>query len=58
MKFINYLEGITGVGIYPLTSLLVFFLFFTALGIWVFKADKQYIHAMKQIPFSQDENDQ
>jgi len=58
MKFINYLEGITGVGIYPLTSLLVFFLFFTALGIWVLKADKHYIHAMKQIPFSQDENEQ
>ena len=24
MKFINYLENITGVGVYPLTSLLLF----------------------------------
>ena len=40
MKFINYLESITGVDIYPLTSLLIFFLFFSTLTIWVFKADK------------------
>lgn len=55
MKFINYLEGITGVGIYPLTSLLVFFIFFTALTIWVFRADKKYINAMKHIPFSNEQ---
>jgi hypothetical protein len=58
MKFINYLETIAGVGIYPLVSLLVFFLFFSALIIWVFKADKNYINTMKQIPFSSNEHEQ
>jgi cytochrome c oxidase cbb3-type subunit 4 len=57
MKFINYLQNITGVGIYPLTSLLIFFLFFTALSIWVVKADKNYINTMKNIPFPSNEKD-
>ncbi|PZF71342.1 CcoQ/FixQ family Cbb3-type cytochrome c oxidase assembly chaperone [Taibaiella soli] len=57
MKFINYLESITGVGIYPLTSLLIFFLFFTVLLLWVFRADKKYIRNLKQIPFP-DHDDQ
>ncbi len=51
MKFINYLQSITGVGIYPLTSLIMFFLFFTILTIYVVKADKKYIQKMKNIPF-------
>jgi cytochrome c oxidase cbb3-type subunit IV len=55
MKFIYYLERISGVGIYPLVSLLVFFLFFTALAIWVFKADKLYIQNMSNIPFDYTE---
>ena len=57
MKFIHYLETITGVGIYPLTSLTVFFLFFTGMAIWSFKADKKYIQALKHIPFSEDNNE-
>ncbi|RYZ56266.1 MAG: CcoQ/FixQ family Cbb3-type cytochrome c oxidase assembly chaperone [Sphingobacteriales bacterium] len=56
MKFINYLEGITGVGIYPMTSLILFFLFFSALSVWAFKADKKYITAMKELPFAGNEN--
>ncbi|MDR3679959.1 MAG: CcoQ/FixQ family Cbb3-type cytochrome c oxidase assembly chaperone [Flavipsychrobacter sp.] len=58
MKFINYLQNITGVGIYPLTSLLIFFLFFTVLSLWVYKADKGYIDSMKNIPFSSNEHEQ
>lgn len=50
MKFINYLESITGIGIYPLTSLMIFFLFFVAVGIYVLKADKGHINKVKQIP--------
>ena len=57
MKFIHYLEKITGVGIYPLTSLSIFFLFFTAMAIWSFKADKKYINALKQIPFPENNNE-
>lgn len=55
MKFIHYLEKITGVSIYPLVSLLIFFLFFTGMAIWVLKADKKYIRSMKLIPFPENE---
>lgn len=51
MKFINYLEKITGVGIFPLSSLTIFFLFFAVVATWALKADKKYISSMKQIPF-------
>ena len=57
MKFKNYLESIAGVGIYPAASLLIFFIFFTALSIWAFRADKRYINKMKQLPFSGGEQD-
>lgn len=57
MKFINYLESITGVGIFPLVSLLIFFIFFTGLSLWAFRADKGYIRSLKHIPFP-DENEQ
>lgn len=50
MKFINYLESITGVGIFPMISLLIFFLFFMLLIIYVVKADKKKILEMKNIP--------
>jgi len=56
MKFIHYLEKITGVGIFPLTSLSIFFLFFLAMAIWTIKADKKYIGALKQIPFPEEAN--
>ncbi len=58
MKFIHYLESIAGVGIYPLASLLIFFLFFTALTVWVLRADKKYIRALKQIPFPEKDHTQ
>ncbi|MEI8279211.1 MAG: CcoQ/FixQ family Cbb3-type cytochrome c oxidase assembly chaperone [Bacteroidota bacterium] len=57
MKFINYLEHITGVGIFPLISLIIFFVFFTVLLLWVSKADKKYINMMKSIPFPSNENE-
>ncbi len=56
MKFKNYLETITGVEIYPLTSLLIFFLFFTALAIWAFRANKNYINEIKNLPLAQGED--
>ncbi len=55
MKFIHYLEKITGVGIYPLVSLMIFFVFFTVLLWWIGKADKKYIDALKNIPFPGNE---
>ncbi len=58
MKFKNYLETITGVGIYPLISLAIFFVFFTAMTWWVLKADKSYINLMKNIPFPGGQQDE
>ncbi len=56
MKFIHYLETITGVGIFPLTSLAIFFIFFISVATWALRADKSYINSMKAIPFPENEN--
>ena len=45
------METIAGVEIYPILSLLIFFLFFLALGIWVFSYKKEKITEMSNIPF-------
>ena len=50
MKFRHYLESITGIGIYPMVSLIIFFGFFTLLAIWAFKANKGYISTLKNMP--------
>ncbi|MES2555767.1 MAG: CcoQ/FixQ family Cbb3-type cytochrome c oxidase assembly chaperone [Bacteroidota bacterium] len=50
MKFIHYLESIAGVGIFPLISLLIFFVFFTILILYVIRADKQHITDLKNMP--------
>jgi hypothetical protein len=55
MKFKNYLESITGVGIYPMISLVIFFVFFACLAFWALRSSKQYISYMKNIPISKDE---
>jgi len=56
MKFINYLESIAGVSIFPMISLGIFFLFFIALLFYVFKIKKQHIIELKNIPF-ENKND-
>jgi len=57
MKFKNYLENITGINIYPMASLIIFFAFFSLLTIWAIKANKRYINEMKQLPFTGNENE-
>lgn len=49
--FRDILNSIEGVSIFPIFSLIVFFVFFTALGFWVFKADKKYVKLMENLPF-------
>lgn len=58
MKFINYLESMTGVGIYPLTSLMIFFLFFTAVMVFVIKGKKEYFDMLSQLPLSAKQKEQ
>jgi len=50
MKFIHYLEKISGVSIYGLTSLLLFGTIFLVMLIWAFKADKGMIEEISQLP--------
>jgi hypothetical protein len=50
MKFIHYLEKISGVDIFGLSSFLIFFLFFLVMAIWIFKADKATLKELSEIP--------
>ena len=50
MKFINYLETITGVSVYPLASLIIFTVFFAVASFWAFKADKGMMDHISHIP--------
>lgn len=51
LKFIkNHMESITGIEIYPLISLLIFFTFFVLLFWWVFTAKKEYIKTVSNLP--------
>ncbi len=54
MKFINYLESITGVGIYPLISLMVFVIFFALVTLYVIKGNKQYFEKVSNIPVEEN----
>ena len=52
LKFVkNHMESITGIEIYPIISLLIFFLFFVVLFWWVFTAKKDYIATVSNLPF-------
>ncbi|MFO0356197.1 MAG: CcoQ/FixQ family Cbb3-type cytochrome c oxidase assembly chaperone [Sphingobacteriaceae bacterium] len=53
MKFINYLESITGIGIYPLTSLLVFVGFFLLVTLFVIKGSKTYFDTLSNLPIDE-----
>lgn len=47
------LETISGIEIYPIISLLIFFLFFVGLGFWVFSYRKEKIQEMSNIPLDE-----
>lgn len=49
------LESIDGVGIYPLISLLIFFIFFVALFWWVITAKKEYINNVSNLPLENED---
>lgn len=50
MKFINYLEKVSGVDIMGLMSLLIFFFFFVGMLTWVFKTKKKDFTEASRIP--------
>lgn len=53
MKFINYLESITGISIFPLISLLIFTVFFCIMLAYVLTADKKKMEDNGHIPLEQ-----
>jgi cytochrome c oxidase cbb3-type subunit 4 len=57
MKFIHYLESITGIGIYPLISFLIFFLFFLGVSIYLLATGKKHFETTAQIPLDLKQND-
>ncbi|WP_111306885.1 CcoQ/FixQ family Cbb3-type cytochrome c oxidase assembly chaperone [Confluentibacter sediminis] len=57
LKFVKgHMESITGIEIYPIISLLIFFSFFVILFLWVFTAKKDYINTVSHIPLD-NQND-
>lgn len=55
LKFIKgNLENIDNVQIYPLISLLIFFIFFAGLLYWVITAKKEHITEVSNIPLEDD----
>lgn len=47
------METISGVEIYPMLSLLLFFTFFILLGVWVFSYKKEKLNELSNIPLNE-----
>ena len=57
LKFIKHnLESIEGVEIYPIISLVLFFLVFSTMIIFVFRLPKRRIDNLSNLPFDNDIN--
>lgn len=57
LKFIKHnLAGIDGVEIYPIISLLLFFIVFITMIVFVFKLPKKSIDEVSQFPLDKDIN--
>ncbi|MFB9057487.1 CcoQ/FixQ family Cbb3-type cytochrome c oxidase assembly chaperone [Mariniflexile ostreae] len=58
LKYIKgHMETIAGIEIYPIISLLIFFLFFAGLFWWVFTAKKEYINKVSNLPLDNENDD-
>ena len=58
LKFIKgHMESIEGIEIYPMISLLIFFIFFSVLFWWVFTAKKDHIKEVSNIPLETNKDD-
>ncbi|TXE16620.1 cbb3-type cytochrome c oxidase subunit 3 [Psychroflexus gondwanensis] len=58
LKYIKgNLENIDGVEIYPIISLVIFFVFFVALFWWVFTTKKEHIEEVSNMPLENNPKD-
>ena len=56
LKFIKHnMETIAGIEIFPIISLLIFFIFFVGLFFWVFTYKKETIETLSNLPFMDEE---
>lgn len=59
LKFVKgHLESIDGVEIYPIISLLIFFVFFVGLTWWVLTMKKSDIKEISNLPLDKEQNNQ
>lgn len=59
LKFVKgHLENIDGVQIYPIISLLIFFIFFVGLAYWVLTMKKSDIKEISNLPLDKEQNNQ
>lgn len=57
LKFVKgHMESIEGIEIFPIISLLIFFVFFALLFLWVITAKKSYIEKVSNLPL-EDKNE-
>ena len=56
MSFIHYLEKIMGVDIYAIIAFFIFFFLFVGMTIWAWKADKELIQKINNIPLNDENN--
>lgn len=55
LKFIKHnMDTISGIAIYPIISLLIFFIFFVALYTWTYTYKKEKITELSHIPFENE----
>ena len=58
LKFVkNHMDSIAGIEIFPIISLLIFFIFFVGLFYWVVTAKKEYINTVSNIPLDNQNDD-
>ena len=55
LKFVkSHMDSILGIEIYPIFSLLVFFIFFSVLLLWAVSAKKEYFSGVSHLPLEEE----
>ena len=49
-------DSIAGVEIFPIISLILFFLVFIGIVVWAIRADKKYLKKMEELPLDMSNN--
>lgn len=50
----GHMASIEGIEIYPLISLIIFFVFFVGLGFYLMRFDKDRLKELKNLPLEED----